>query len=285
MRSRVIVIALLFLSTGCAVTTSNIATKRESAGTTEVALPALVAEGDLVYLRDAAALSAKVYDRPLAVPDTPQWEELADVPQPETIPGRRLTPNLTYRVYVNKTRTPAVALIVFRGTFLKADWYSNLRWVTAAIPRVEDHYEQTITIMPDVVKRIRETSGTDTKILAAGHSLGGGLAQTAAYATCGDITTVFAFDSSPVTKNRVRHQCTTGRTAETFYRVYERSEVLSYARFLLRLALGLRDDEPKFVEVKVRLFNAVGIRAHNMNQLANRLDEAISPASTAVGGN
>jgi hypothetical protein len=127
--------------------------------------------------------------------------------------------------------------------------------------------------------------GADTVIMSAGHSLGGGLAQTAAYATCGDITTVFAFDSSPVTKHRVAAQCAHGKSARTFYRVFERSEVLSYVRFWLRLALGLRKENPHFAEVKVSLFDAFGIRAHSMRQLAIKLDQAVVAPSPEAGGN
>lgn len=287
------VCAALVLFVGCSSTTSTTALLRERDANGDrvrrrIELAALVQDGHLAYLRDAAILSAAVYPSATAVndddpplPSTPAWTPVENVPRLPAVRGRLETPDLTYRVWVNTTASPAAAMIVFRGTYLPLDWYSNLRWVTAAIPRVEDHYDQTIKIMPDVVRHIRSTYGPETVIFAAGHSLGGGLAQTAAYTTCGDITTVFAFDSSPVTKHRARNRCASGKSAETFYRVFERSEVLSYARFWIRLALGLRQENPHFTEIKVSLLNAFGIRAHSMRRLAVELDRGITQSAGA----
>src|SRR5207248_2089199 len=95
----------------------------------------------------------------------------------------------------NSSNGPTVACLVFRGSHLLWDWYSNFRWITCWIPFVDDHYEQTEHIIPVVVGDVRRRH-PNVRIIAAGHSLGGGLAQTAAYAACGAIDTVFAFDSS-----------------------------------------------------------------------------------------
>lgn len=272
---------VLFLLAACATTTSNLAVRRERVNhqrqRSEIQIPQLASrDPGLTWMRDAAVLSAKAYDRAEELPPAPDWTPVPNVPQLPPIAGRLETPNLTIRVWVNEKTTPKTAMIVFRGTAIPLDWYSNLRWITAAIPFVDDHYDQTIAITPKIIDHIRSLYGSDTVILAAGHSLGGGLAQTAAYTACGAIQTVYAFDSSPVTKHRVMHRCEEGKSARTFYRVFEGSEVLSYARFVIRMALGLREESPHFVEIKVRLFDARGIRAHNMQKLAMRIDQAVN---------
>jgi hypothetical protein len=111
--------------------------------------------------------------------------------------------------------------------------------------------------------------------MTAGHSLGGGLAQTAAYVSCGAIQTVFAFDSSPVTKHRAGNPCPPKATPRNFYRVFEQSEILSYVRFLLRMALGLKKADPHMMEIKMHLFRGVFVRAHNMRELAVGLERAL----------
>lgn len=262
-------------------------------------LPRIEQLPKLKYLRNAAIMSAAVYvDAPLTTQlkdiktnGTPEqraqlallpddWTEDTDVPRPAQLPGHRTTPDLTYRLWMSpEGETPRVALLVFRGTHIKADWYSNLRWVDSWIPRVDDHYEQTERVTREIINYVRQKNGADTLILAAGHSLGGGLAQTAAYTACGEIRTVFAFDSSPVTKHRARNQCE-GRSPENFYRVFEQSEILSYARFIVRLALGLKKSDPRIVEIKVHLFEGVGVTAHSMQQLSEGLDRELkSPAA------
>jgi len=258
-------------------------------------LPKIEKLENLAYLRNAAVMSAAVYvDAPLTTrldvlktqgteeqkeqlalfPDG--WIDDTKVPRPALLPGKRATPDLTYRLFVSpEGQVPRVALLAFRGTHIKADWYSNLRWIDSWIPGVEDHYEQTERVTPAIIDYIRQQYGANALVFATGHSLGGGLAQTAAYRACGEIPTVFAFDSSPVTKHRARNLCN-GQSPKFFYRVFEQSEILSYARFLVRLALGLRESNPHIAEIKVHLFDGIGITAHSMQHLSECLDKELS---------
>ena len=71
-----------------------------------------------------------------------------------------------------------------------------------------------------------------------------------------------------------------GSSPRNFYRVFEQSEILSYARFVVRLALGLRGADPHMTEVKVHLFEGVGVRAHSMQDLASKLDTALQHPAT-----
>jgi hypothetical protein len=192
------------------------------------------------------------------------------------LPGTRQTPDLTYRLFIRDESQPKLAFLVFRGTHIRADWISNLRWIDFWLP-LEDHYEQTARITEDVVRWIRKEYGPSIEILATGHSLGGGLAQTAAYASCGEIATVFAFDSSPVTKHRAINACAPSATPRAFYRVFEQSEILSYARFVVRQLLGLKPENPKMTEIKVHVFEGVAIAGHSMQNLAMNLNKELSP--------
>lgn len=81
--------------------------------------------------------------------------------------------------------------IVFRGTrFTKwKDWYSNANWITRFVPFVHNAYKQTllqvnpyVEAIEEYLKKIAMEEG-EVKFTATGHSLGGGLAQQAAYAS------------------------------------------------------------------------------------------------------
>jgi hypothetical protein len=282
------------LAIGCGSTTDS-AKVRQHGLRREVKISALPVEvnSDLVHLADAAAFSAAVYaDVPLAttlaeakrtgsdaqkaaltlLPDS-GWIERTDIPRPQ-LKDTRQTPDLTYRLFISDEPQPKLAFLVFRGTHIRADWISNLRWIDFWLP-LEDHYEQTARITEEVVHWIRKEYGSSIEILSTGHSLGGGLAQTAAYASCGEIATVFAFDSSPVTKHRARNVCGNA-TPKAFYRVFEQSEILSYARFGVRLLLGLKDEKPKMTEIKVHVFGGVAIAGHNMQKLALKLNRELT---------
>ena len=77
------------------------------------------------------------------------------------------------------------AVIAFRGTDKDdlGDWISNFRWLYRLVPKF-DQYAQVQTHITNIVRQIKKhgCSGPGTQIVTAGHSLGGGLAQQAAYA-------------------------------------------------------------------------------------------------------
>lgn len=285
-------VLLLVLGAACS-SVRGVATIRERTDDGKQVTPTplnvlLTERPELAPLRDVSVMSAAVYidaplDAPLNLansglpPLSNDWVEDTGVPRLGPLDGQRQTRDLTYRLWVN-ARTN-VAVLVFRGTHIPADWYSNLRWFDFWIPNVEDHYEQTERATQDIVRYVK-TAHPGAAIIAAGHSLGGGLAQTAAYTACGEIKTVFAFDSTPVTKHRAANSCASGRP-ETFYRVFEQSEILSYARFLVRLALRLRKADPHIAEVKVHVFEGFGVRAHSMQKLALQLDHYLVPAAAS----
>lgn len=103
--------------------------------------------------------------------------------------------------------------------------------------------------MPRILDILDEKCDCPT-IISAGHSLGGGLAQQAAY-SCERIKRVFAFAPSPVTgfysvKRRERRE---NKKGIHISRIFEHEEVLAYFRFALRNPLQLRPSDPRITEV------------------------------------
>ena len=105
--------------------------------------------------------------------------------------------SLYFEVWESISKNPCEVAVVFRGTHELKDWWTNAHWITRFIPIGWDQYDLTRQEIGKVVDRARRRRG-EVRMMTAGHSLGGGLAQQAAYAHT-DIKQVFAFDSSPVT--------------------------------------------------------------------------------------
>ena len=112
------------------------------------------------------------------------------------------------------------------------DWESNFHWILRAFP-VYDQYDQLRDHIGNFVAHIERDKcyrPGATQIAAVGHSLGGGLAQLAAYSDP-KIRRVYAFDPSMVTgyysvDPRNRDENVKGLRME---RVYEHGEILAYA--------------------------------------------------------
>jgi pimeloyl-ACP methyl ester carboxylesterase len=175
-------------------------------------------------------------------------------------------------------RCPEV-VIAFRGTMggNKGDWESNFHWILRSFP-IYDQYDQVRDHIGDFIAHIERDpcyrQGI-TQITTVGHSLGGGLAQLAAYSDW-RIRRVYAFDPSMVTgfysvdpPNRDRN--VQGQRIE---RVYEMGEVLAYGRLIMLHTIPLSPCNPRVVSVRFHVFHGAPIALHSLTDLDNGLIEA-----------
>jgi dienelactone hydrolase len=167
--------------------------------------------------------------------------------------------------------------IAFRGTDRhdSGDWTSNFRFLYRLIPRF-DQYDQVRTHIRQVVARIKRNGcgGKDTLFVATGHSLGGGLAQQAAYAD-GTIRYVYAFDSSPITgifdvSAIVRERNTRGLGVD---RAYEAGEILILPRLLIENIVPPWPCNPRVRTVRFNVLSGSPLAQHSINELTAKLRE------------
>jgi hypothetical protein len=183
---------------------------------------------------------------------------------------------LGVQIWARRGATCPEAIIAFRGTVGgdKGDWESNFHWILRAFP-VYDQYDQVRDHIGDFIGRLKADScyrKDATEIIAVGHSLGGGLAQLAAYSDS-RIRRVYAFDPSMVTgfysvnpPNRDRN--VQGLAIE---RVYEFGEVLAYGRLIMLHTIPLSPCNPRVVSVRFRVFQGAPIALHSLTDLNNGL--------------
>lgn len=182
-----------------------------------------------------------------------------------------------YHRTVKSLDNKEVYAVVFRGTDEAADIMSNLHWFTRFLPGMKDQYDFVREHASDIVDVIHASSSeaiNNIEIISTGHSLGGGLAQQAAYATDG-ISTVFAYAPSSVTgfydvdkkrrddrKKKIR-----------IYRIHERGEILAYLRRVMKALFPVVPVNPKIVEIRFNFQNLSGtiFSFHKMVPLAKSL--------------
>ena len=181
--------------------------------------------------------------------------------------GCTVEEGLFYDTYIRephdqeKQTHPVLVVIAFRGTENTrlqwgSDWMDNILSATGIAPRqyvsAIDRLKVTMAALAEL-KEKRAALGQNLEIYAAGHSLGGGLAQQAAY-LYEEITAVFAFNSSPVTNWTQLVLWDEGRHIKnpdpTVFRVEQQGEFLDYVRFVTTRAtsrmLGRTDIEFNF---------------------------------------
>jgi hypothetical protein len=123
---------------------------------------------------------------PLPLPAWKMWDEF---PSRDLI-QEALRVGLFVEVW-EKHSVPAVIAVVFRGTEFTSwkDWVSNLRWFLRFLPFHRDQYTVVAQrvgreLVDRLAKRnpnIKSADSQQVRIVATGHSLGGGLAQHLAY--------------------------------------------------------------------------------------------------------
>ncbi len=168
-------------------------------------------------------------------------------------------------------------VIVFRGTDFdqRADWASNFRWFGRIFSTKLDQYDEVRILVPKIIQEIETTYGSIDSVIAAGHSLGGGLAQLAGYSSH-KINFVVAFDSSPVTGFYDIDGGLRRFNAKNLkiYRAYEHGEVLAYIRLGMKGLYPISKNDPDIVQVRFNLIEKGNvISQHDMKELACRLHD------------
>ena len=185
---------------------------------------------------------------------------------------------LGVQIWARKGARCPEAVIAFRGTMGgdRGDWESNFHWILRGLP-VYDQYDQVRDHVGDFIGQIERDPCYQrgfTQITAVGHSLGGGLAQLAAYSDP-RIRRVYAFDPSMVTgfySVDPPHRDSNVRGAR-IERVYEFGEVLAYGRLIMLRSIPLSPCNPRVVSVRFHVFDGAPIALHSLTDLDNGLLE------------
>ena len=175
--------------------------------------------------------------------------------------------------------------IAFRGTDINdyGDWVSNFRWLNRLVPKF-DQYAQVQDHVTQVVRDLKRGCGDGaTQFVSVGHSLGGGLAQQAAYAErYGNIKYVYGFDPSPVTgffdvSELVIKHSTDGLGVD---RAYEQGEILMLPRAIIENIFPPADCHPRIRSVRFNVLTGLPGAQHSIADLTAQLSKR-SPVSLA----
>lgn len=233
------------------------------------------------HLDEFAIFSALVYRQtsmtdesgtdPLSIPA--EWQRvLSQSDVSNLVTNKKSVDGLKYEAWYSAEKKQLI--ITFRGTGKRlGDWFSNFRWVTRVIPGVHDHYDLVRENIEGIIKRATAASGEIDTIVATGHSLGGGLAQHAAYSSP-QISVVYAFNPTPVTGyTSVDTDDRSANSRDLFIaRIFEHGEVLAYMRFGLRHFYKISKESPTIVELRFNYQRkAGGIREHGMIDFAKNV--------------
>ncbi len=183
---------------------------------------------------------------------------------------------LGVQVWARKGVRCPEAVVAFRGTVggKQGDWESNFHWILRAFP-IYDQYDQVRDHVGDFIGHIEREKcyrRGPTQITAIGHSLGGGLAQLAAYSDP-RIRRVYAFDPSMVTgyysvNPANRDQTVKGLRME---RVFEHGEILAYGRYIMRQFIPPSPCNPRVVSVRFNVIHGSPIAQHSLTDFDNAL--------------
>lgn len=218
---------------------------------------------------------------------------------------KRMQSKGMYFEVFERTAAPREIVVVFEGTTPGArnDWPSNLYWFRRFIPGDDQYTVAAKELTVDFVKQLRSRgdryaydagdaqlrtrNGEPIKLVATGHSLGGGLAQHFAYNFLQElpqpagpkVTEVFAFNPTPVTGwfSSPEPARSYNATGLRIHRVWERGEVLGFLRYVTsRLAVSA--ENPLIWEYRYNFDPKANIvRNHSMQNLACGLANSARP--------
>jgi pimeloyl-ACP methyl ester carboxylesterase len=197
------------------------------------------------------------------------------VPLPKYVcpAGRICTGEVGEQLWIRRDdKSCREAVVVFRGTVSTHfdDWVANFHWFNRLTP-VDDYYDQARDNIGKVVA-IAERQGCGGRIIAVGHSLGGGLAQHVAYANP-KIRTVYAFDPSFVIGSTDFNMLGLPiyREGRKFDYVYEHGEILAFLRFIGRQFHPYAACNPRIRTVRFNTLTGSIVNQHRIVDFTKKL--------------
>lgn len=231
---------------------------------------------DFKKLSDAAAPDNPFYQRAVWVKRLGMdgWQcvkgRIGPLACPKARPNCHPIGGLQLHVWKNDKDKKECA-IVFRGTDLSdiGDWISNFRWFNRLLP-IADQYDQVGESIKDIV---RINCPSQARVVTVGHSLGGGLAQYAAF-KAPRVAYAYTFDPSPVTGFDVpRHDPVADRKLG-IDRVHEAGEILATPRYLIGGFIPPRNCRPYTRYVRFNtILTGFGFTQHSIATLTTQLEK------------
>lgn len=160
--------------------------------------------------------------------------------------------------------------LVFRGTHKIGDFWSNFRWFTRFMSTGWDQYDLTRTIAKYVEESLLQMvpfRGKKVQVVTAGHSLGGGLAQQAAYASK-KIKLVYSFNGSSVTGFYDVAERDQNKVGIRIYRIHEKGEILAVLRGFMSAIYPVSEKNPQITNVTYNFGKGGPVSEHSIDQLA-----------------
>lgn len=243
---------------------------------------------DLALISEFAILCAEIYYRYAneAIPDEPEIPKKKDTWSLETFPMPALPGKIWHvgglgmEVWTKPYQNKTVAVLIFRGTrglTAQQDWFANCRWLTKYIPFTWDQYDETHYFAKYIVNCLQNLYPDNLEIYAAGHSLGGGLAQHAGYSVQ-EIKNIYAFNTSPITGfySIPKDQRDISVKDMRILRIYEHGEILAYFRYAMEIFYRTTYKNPSIIQVRFNFDKLTNvIEQHNMYKLARGLSDML----------